>query len=145
MNQILSIDPGTEKCGLLLADIDENIVLKAKVLRKDLVLKIISQWFYQYSIKLTIIGDGTNSEYWRSKIIALNFSKIKLVSEEGTTLRARYRYWEIYPPGRLISFIPKSMLLPPKDLDAIAALILLEDYLQKKITWQNGIDFKTLP
>ncbi len=145
MNQILSLDPGSEKCGLLLADIDQNIVLKAKVVKKDLVLEVISQWFDKYSIKLIIIGDGTNSRYWHSEIVSLNLAQIKLVSEKGTTLRARHRYWEIYPPGCLISFIPRSMLLPPKNLDAIAALILLEDYLRKKITWREGVDFKILP
>ena len=32
----------------------------------------------------------------------------------------------------------------PKDLDAIAALVLLEDYLQREIKWPDKPNIKTL-
>jgi len=133
VNKILSIDPGKEKCGLLLADIDKNFVLESKVVKTSKILDIILFWFKTYSFNLILIGNGTTSKYLHSEISSLKISAIKFVDEKGSTLRARRRYWEIYPPGCLFRFIPKEMLFPPKNLDAIVALILLEDYLNRKL------------
>ncbi len=142
MNTIISIDPGTEKCGLLLADVDNKIVLDCKVLKKESVLDLLKRWFKAHTVELIILGNGTNSRFWYSEILSLKFTPVKLVPEKGTTLRARDRYWQIYPPNCLMRFIPRTMLLPPKDLDAIAALVLLEDYLQEKVRWPEKIDFR---
>ncbi len=145
MNNIIAIDPGTKKCGLLIADISRNHLIDAKVVTKDEVINLIVQWSNQYSFQLIIIGNGTNSKYWVEKLEKNKLSPIELVEEKGTTLRARTRYWEIYPPGFFLSLIPKGMLLPPKNLDSIAALVLLEDYLQKKLSFSDNLSFKIWP
>ncbi len=133
MSKVLSIDPGKAKCGLLVADIDKKIVLESIVVQTSNVVDIVLSLFKTYSFNLILIGNGTNSKYLYSEINSLKLSAIKLVDEKGSTLRARRRYWELYPPGCLLRFIPKGMLFPPKHLDSIVALILLEDYLNRKL------------
>ena len=145
MAQIIAIDPGTHKCGLLIADIDKEIVIDAKVSPPNSVLDLINVWGNKYSIQLTLLGNGTNSSYWYSKLLTQNISPIRLVDERGTTFRARSRYWEIYPPNLLLRLLPKGMWLPPNNLDTISALVLLEDYLEKKILWPDQVGFKTWP
>ena len=62
-----------------------------------------------------------------------------------TTLRARERYLEIFPPEFLINLIPKGLILPPKNLDVIVSLILIEDYFQDKLRWSKSIELKIWP
>ena len=64
MTRIISIDPGTKKCGLLLADINQKIVLGASVTPMYNVCKVLKEWGEFNSLEVIIIGDGTNSKYW---------------------------------------------------------------------------------
>ena len=74
-----------------------------------------------------------------------NFLNINYVNERGSTLRARFRYWEIWPPNYFIRWLPKEILFPPANLDAIVALILLEDFLKYKLIWPIKVNIKTWP
>ena len=67
---------------------------------------------------------------------------IEIVEERGTTLRARERYWELCPPGILLSWLPRGLIVPIQPLDAVAALVLLEDHLNKKLNWRGSPNFK---
>ena len=99
-------------------------------------------WNRRYLFDKIVLGNGTSSE---DRLNSLKDKyPIELVEEKGTTLRARNRYWELNPPSIWIRWIPKSLLLPPENLDALAALVILEDHLQKKLSWKDLPDFKTL-
>lgn len=145
MSILVSIDPGKNKCGLLLADVKRGIVLNGLVIAREMVLDVLSDWNKNYSIDLILLGNGTFSDYWKKKLIAKNFSSILIVDEIGSTLRARERYWELWPPNCFFRLLPRTLLFPPKNLDAIASLILLEDYLSIKLNWPNTnrVIFKT--
>ena len=142
MSKVLSIDPGRGKCGLLVADIDQNLVLDLKVVKTSKILDFVLYWFQKYSFNLILIGNGTNSKYLYEEITSLKISDIKFVDEKGSTLKARSRYWEIYPPGCLLRFFPREMLFPPKNIDAIVALILMEDYLKRQLEMPKKNNFK---
>ena len=58
-----------------------------------------------------------------------------LIPEKGTTLRARSRYWELWPVRGWQRLLPLGMRMPPVDLDAVAALVMLEDHLGIRFTW----------
>ena len=135
MGLLIAIDPGHSKCGLLLADSDGAIVIEGKVLAKSFVLEQINSWMQIYPVERIILGNGTSSNYWEEKLKYI--VPIEVVNENGTTLRARYRYWELRPPNRLLRCIPKRLRFPPGNLDAFAALVLLEDYLSRKFIWPN--------
>ena len=145
MHNYLSIDPGTKKCGLLLADMESGEVIDAGISSLKKLSELVSMWNEDYDILKIIIGDGTNSKYVESQLNLKNFCNVHFVNEEGSTLRARFRYWEIWPPNYLIRWLPKEILFPPDNLDAVVALILLEDFLKYTFTWPDKLDIKIWP
>ena len=145
MKKVIAIDPGHKKCGLLLADLDCSLVIDGKISINASVVNLINYWRENHSVELILLGNGTTSKYWQSELLAANISPIQLVDERMTTLRARERYLEIFPPEFLAKFIPKGLILPPKNLDVIVSLILIEDYFQVKLRWSKSIELKIWP
>ena len=143
MSLFVSIDPGNKKCGLLLADVTSGNVIDAGISSLNKFSDRICLWNEDYQISEIIIGNGTNSKYIENKLKQKNILNSHYVNERGSTLRARFRYWEIWPPNYFIRLLPKEMLFPPEKIDAIAALILLEDFLNYKFIWPNNVYIKT--
>ena len=63
--------------------------------------------------------------------------------EKNTTYRAKSRYFELFPISGLRFLIPREVFILNKNLDAISALIILEDYCKIKFTLDQNIDVKT--
>ena len=145
MSLFISIDPGNQKCGLLLADIKYGKVIESGISSLDKLYDLVSLWNEDYQISKVIIGDGTNCKYIENKLKQKNICNLVFVNERGSTLRARFRYWEIWPPNCFIRWLPKEILFPPENLDAIVALILLEDFLNHTFIWPDKVDIKTWP
>ena len=145
MSIYLSIDPGSKKCGLLLADMQSGKVIEAGIASLTKFSDLVSFWNEDYQISNIIIGDGTNCKYVTNQLKRNNFVNMNYVNERGSTLRARFRYWEIWPPNYFIRWLPKEILFPPENLDAIVALILLEDFLNHKFIWPDKVDIKIWP
>ena len=145
MSFYISIDPGNKKCGLLLADIKSRKVIEAGISSLNNFSDLVSFWNEKYLINKIIIGDGTNCRYIENELKQKKIFNLKYVNERGSTLRARFRYWEIWPPNYCIRWLPKEMLFPPDNLDAIVALILLEDYLKYTFIWPNKVNIKIWP
>ena len=145
MSFYISIDPGKKKCGLLLANIQSGKVIEAGIASLNKCYDLVSFWNDNYNIKKIIIGDGTNCKYIKNELKRKNLFDINYVNEKGSTLRARFRYWEIWPPNYFIRWLPKEILFPPENLDAIVALILLEDFLKISLNWPEKVDIKIWP
>ena len=139
---VISVDPGKSKCGLILADINEKKVYEAIILKSELLDKYVKNLDAIEEISKIIIGNGTTSRNIREK---LNFFKQEIITfeEKNTTYRAKARYFELFPINGLKFLIPREIFILNKNLDAISALIILEDYCQKKFTLNQNIDFKT--
>ena len=142
MPRVISIDPGKSKCGLVLAEISEKKVYKAIILKSELIENYVRNLIAAEEISQVIIGDGTTSGEIREK---LNFFKKEIITfeEKNTTYRAKARYFELFPISGLKFLIPREFYILNKNLDAIAALIILEDYCKIKFTLNQNIDFKT--
>ena len=145
MSFYISIDPGVKKCGLLLADIQSGKVVEAGIASINKFSDIVAYWNENHQIIKIIIGDGTNCKYVVNQLKRNIFLNINYVNERGSTLKARFRYWEIWPPNYLIRWLPKEILFPPENLDAIVALILLEEFLNCKFIWPDKVDIKIWP
>ena len=145
MSFYISIDPGKKKCGLLLANIQSGKVIEAGIASLNKCYDLVSFWNGNYNISKIIIGDGTNCKYIKNELKRKNLFDISYVNEKGSTLRARFRYWEIWPPNYFIRWLPKEILFPPANLDAIVALILLEDFLKYRLIWPSKVNIKTWP
>ena len=142
MTRILSIDPGKNKCGLVLAETSEKKVFKAIIIKSELIQEYVRNIINFEEISKIIIGNGTTS---RNIIKKLNFFKkdIIIFEEKNTTYRAKARYFELFPISGWKFLIPRDVFILNKNLDAISALIILEDYCKLKFTLNQNIDSKT--
>ena len=142
MVKVLSIDPGKYKCGLVLAEISEQKVYKAIVLKSEILKDYVTNLNSVEGISKIIIGNGTFSGEIKKK---LDFLKQEIITfeEKNTTYRAKDRYFELFPISGLKFLIPREIFILNKNLDAISALIILEDYYKMKFTLNQNIDFKT--
>ena len=143
MSIFISIDPGKSKCGLILADVKSRKVIEAGISSLTRLNDIVSLWNDQYKISKVLIGDGTNSEYIGDQLKQINTLDLNYVNEKGSTLRARFRYWENWPPNLFFRWLPKELLFPPENLDAVVALILLEEFMKFNLIWPDKLDIKT--
>ncbi len=142
MPRVITIDPGKSKCGLVLAEISEKKVYKAIILKSELLENYVRHLIAAEEISQIIIGNGTTSNEIREK---LYFFKKEIITfeEKNTTYRAKARYFELFPISGLKFLIPREVFILNKNLDAISALIILEDYCKTKFTLNQNIDFKT--
>ena len=144
MSVFISIDPGNKKCGLLLADMKSRNVIEAGISPLNKLSEVVYLWNEQYNIDKIVIGDGTNCKHIAKELKQKNIFNLAYVNERGSTLRARYRYWEIWQPNYFIRWLPRKILFPPENLDAVVALILLEDFLKYKFNWPEKVNIKIL-
>ena len=142
MSKLISIDPGKHKCGLVVAQLNEKKVYEAIIIRSELLGDFVRNLNNVEDISKIIIGNGTTSGEIRKK---LNFFKKEIIAfeEKNTTYRAKARYFELFPISGLKCLIPREFFILNKNLDAISALIILEDYCKTKFTLNQKIDFKT--
>ena len=142
MPRVITIDPGKSKCGLVLAEISEKKVYKAIILKSELLENYVRKLIAAEDISQIIIGNGTTSREIREK---LYFFKKEIITfeEKNTTYRAKARYFELFPISGLKFLMPREVFILNKNLDAISALIILEDFYKMKFTFAQNIDFKT--
>ena len=142
MPRVITIDPGKSKCGLVLAEISEKKVYKAIILKSELLENYVRNLITAEDISQIIIGNGTTCKEIREK---LYFFKKEIITfeEKNTTYRAKARYFELFPISGLKFLMPREVFILNKNLDAISALIILEDYCKTKFTLNQNIDFKT--
>ena len=142
MDRVVTIDPGKSKCGLVLADISEKKVYRAIIIKSELIGDYVRNLISVEGISKIIIGNGTTSKEILEK---LNFFKKNIITfeEKNTTFRAKARYFELFPISGLKYLIPREIFILNKNLDAISALLILEDYCKIKFTLTQNIDFKT--
>ena len=146
MSRLAALDPGRSKCGLVLIDSQQNRVLAGEVVPPEAVMAWVNHWHEQQNLDQIIVGNGTGSTQWMQAFDGL--TNVHLVNERGTTLRARERYWDLWPAKGWQRLLPRGLRLPPSELDAIAALVMAEDHLKRRCSWLGATpDFslKTLP
>ena len=145
MSKLISIDPGNKKCGLLLVDTKSRNVIDARISSLENFPDLVCFWYENYLIEEIIIGNGTNSNFLERKLKEKKIYNLSFVDERGSTMRARFRYWELWPPNYIFRFIPKELLFPPENLDAIVAMLLVEDFLNTRLNWPNKVNIKIWP
>ena len=142
MPRVITIDPGKSKCGLVLAEISEKKVYKAIILKSEFLENYVRKLITAEDISQIIIGNGTTSREIIEKLYFLK-KEIIIFEEKNTTYRAKARYFELFPLSGLKFLIPREVFILNKNLDAISALIILEDYCKMKFTLNQNINFKT--
>ncbi len=133
MTKYISIDPGKCKCGLIFADFKSKRVLKALVIDSRYLVQNIKTFIGTDKNIKVIIGNGTTSNHHIKSLIFLE-NNLTIVEEKNTTYRSRQRYFEIFPIKGIRRFLPRDVFLQNINLDAISALVILEDHLNCKFT-----------
>ncbi len=126
---ILGFDPGKDKCGVAIMDGDRHLLCH-KIVLPESTIDRIGCLREQHGIDRIVLGDQTTSKWWQQQLTAaFPDLPISLVDERYSSLEARDRYWQMYPPNFLTSLIPQGMREPPRPIDDIVAIILIERYL----------------
>jgi len=137
----LGIDPGRAKVGFVFVE-GESLLASGVVPKAffgDFVRIVAAQswrslapWLLEGDasslegrrIGVIVIGGGTGAEDVRAELERAGFSVV-VVEEAFSTLEARSLYWKLHPPRGWRRIIPLSLLVPPRDLDDIAAWVLV--------------------
>lgn len=130
-SMILGFDPGRQKCGLAVMGVDQTIHWHQVVVASQ-VIDSINALREIYPISLLIMGNQTTSKEWLQVLnekYALDLDIVQ-VDERNSTLEARSRYWQIYPPQGIHRFIPQSLRKINHPIDDIVAILLIERYLE---------------
>ncbi|MUG97528.1 Holliday junction resolvase RuvX [Scytonema sp. UIC 10036] len=134
---ILGFDPGRDKCGLAVMGVDRQLYYH-EVVPADGAIAAISSLRQKYPISLLVMGDQTTAKRWKQKLARelTNSLNIILIDERYTTLEARDRYWQMYPPKGLTRLLPRGMRQPPRPIDDIVAILLIERYLNRLTNYE---------
>ncbi|MEO9125405.1 MAG: pre-16S rRNA-processing nuclease YqgF [Microcoleus sp.] len=129
---ILGFDPGKDKCGIAVMGRDQKVCYH-QVVPSESALSTIQSLCEQFAIELLVLGDQTTSKSWKQKLTQSLSPEIEIirVDERFSSLEAKDRYWEMYPPTGLSRLIPQGMRTPPRPVDDIVAIVLIERYLNK--------------
>ena len=128
---LLGFDPGRVKCGMAVVGLDRSLHFH-QVVSVDDIDDTIQQLRETYAISSIVMGDQTGAKRWKEQLSAIaNAPRITLVDERYSSLEARDRYWEMYPPKGLGKLLPQSLRSIPRPIDDIVAILLVERYLKR--------------
>ncbi len=128
---ILGFDPGRDKCGIAIMGID-RILRHREVISAAAALDRIRTLQQTFPVSTIVLGDQTTAKTWRQQLSELPDSpRVILVDERNSSLEARDRYWQIYPPKGLQRLLPQGLRTPPGPIDDIVAVLLIERYLNR--------------
>lgn len=130
-SMILGFDPGREKCGVAVMGVDRRLYYH-QVVPASQAIATLNHLCQQFPIVQFILGDQTTSRTWKQRLqqelVLSNPPSIVLVDERHSSLEARDRYWEMYPPKGLNRLLPRGLRQPPRPVDDIVAILLIERY-----------------
>jgi RNase H-fold protein (predicted Holliday junction resolvase) len=126
---ILGFDPGRDKCGLAVTT-DDAQILYHQVINSENAIDTINDLINQYHPEKIVMGNQTTSKQWQKKLTKnlQTKTKIELVDEKNSTIEARDKYWQMYPAKGVTKLIPQSLRIPPRPIDDIVAILLIERY-----------------
>lgn len=138
---ILGFDPGKDKCGIAVVSewrdednaqrstLSLNLVWSAVVASAG-AIATVRQLSSRYPISIIVMGDQTTSTVWKENLEQTLETTVVLVDERYSTLEARTRYWQLYPPKGLTRLVPQALRSISRPIDDVVALILVERYIQ---------------
>ncbi|MEB3355750.1 MAG: pre-16S rRNA-processing nuclease YqgF [Synechococcales bacterium] len=126
---LLGFDPGRDKCGLAVMGADGQVYAHQVVPAGEAIAQV-QQLCGAFSVTQIVMGNQTTSADWQPRLeTALPDMPVALVDERYTSLEARDRYWDLYPPAGLLKLIPRSLRPIRCPIDDIVAILLIERYL----------------
>lgn len=130
---ILGFDPGRQKCGLAIMGLDRSLYYH-QVIQAEAAIATIQTLRQQFPVSIVVMGNQTSANEWKQRLTEdadPDPPRVVLVDERYSTLEARDRYWQMYPPRGILRLLPKGMRTPPRPIDDIVAILLIERYLER--------------
>lgn len=125
---VLAVDPGHAKCGVAVCE--PGKIHARVVVPREALPALVRDWQSRYAVTDVVVGNRTAS----SEVIALladaGVAPVSVVEEEGTTLRARARYFAEHPARGWRRLVPRTLQTPPEPYDDYAAVLLAEAVLE---------------
>lgn len=110
----------------------DRILYYQKVTAAAEVLEQIQSLRQKFPVSIVVMGNQTSADYWQQQLASLDDPpRLMLVDERYTSLEARSRYWEMYPPKGILRLLPESLRTIPRPIDDIVAILLIERYLNR--------------
>lgn len=127
---VIAIDPGREKCGVVVVSSSGQVAFRAVVATAD-VTATVERLAKRHGVQRVVMGGGTASSPLMSELRERLGVEIIRVDERFSTLEARRRYFAENPPKGWRRLIPLSLQVPPVAYDDYAALLLAERYFKR--------------
>ena len=128
---LIAIDPGRQKCGLVVLG-KERDLLEKRIIPTPELGKALAELREKYHPDKVLMGSGTYARKLRAELEhVLGEIPLTLVDERHSTEKGREKYLAANPPRGLMRLVPRGMRLPPEPYDDYAALVLAEQYLAK--------------
>jgi RNase H-fold protein (predicted Holliday junction resolvase) len=129
---ILGFDPGKDKCGVAVMGLDRRLYYHQVVISQEAIVSI-NNLRQKFPISLLVMGNQTTAKSWKKQLQEELSQQINIVmvDERNSTLEARDRYWQMYPAKGLAKLVPQGMRTPPRPIDDIVAILLIERYLNR--------------
>ena len=129
---IMAIDPGRDKCGVVVISVDGNIKYQS-VIETVALETVLTELSSIFELKTIVLGNGTTSKEARRRILStLSNVDIEIVNERHSTEEARKLYWKKNPPSGWRKLLPTSMQVPPVPVDDLVAEILAQRFIENK-------------
>jgi RNase H-fold protein (predicted Holliday junction resolvase) len=130
---VLSIDPGTTKCGIAVVarDADKCRTLHREVTPTErLVVRVMALLGNHPGIGAVLMGNATNGARLARAVRAALMERppVYFVEEAFTSQRARSRFQIENPPRGWNRLVPAGMRTPPLPYDDYVAVLLAEDW-----------------
>jgi RNase H-fold protein (predicted Holliday junction resolvase) len=126
---LIGFDPGRDKCGYALMTLTGQLI-EHRILAATSALDDLEQIWRSHRVEAIVIGNQTTSGHWQQRIRDRpGAPAVKPVDERNSTLEARARYWQLYPPRGWRRLLPSGLRQPPRPVDDIVAIVLLERFL----------------
>lgn len=144
---LAAVDPGTEKFGWILCTDEGELVLsgvspigdiepwaralfsgdlaylEGSALEKGTLPGIMT------TPEFVIVGSGTGSWLCIERLKKAGL-KVHVVPESYSSIMGRELYWNIHPPAGFRKLLPRSLLVPPRSVDDLAAWSLVLRFLE---------------
>ncbi len=149
MSWCLGFDPGRDKCGVALVAAAPvaaasvavptplTAITAAVVMPTDSVMQALPQLLAEHQAETgtVVLGNQTLSKVWQAQLQTLlpNWSLV-VVDEHYSSQEARQRYWHYYPARGWQRLVPQGMRVPPRPVDDIVAVILIERWMANRET-----------
>ena len=125
----VGFDPGKDKCGMAIVQAN-GMPLRHEVVASVQAIETLVSWCSAFDIEALILGDQTGAKQWRSRIqTVLPGLRVELIDERFSSQEARGRFWDMYPARGFDRLVPRGMRVPPRAIDDVVAIILVERFL----------------